>query len=283
MKSNLVTIELEEQKRIALDILKSLYSFCKENNLKIYLAYGTLLGAVRHKGFIPWDDDIDILMPRKDYEILLQTYKGPSYYQIYHHGNSKTYNKAFASLNDTRTFKEEYVIRNKFRNDLCINVDIFPIDNIPNSDFERKNLLNKAINKARLLQCLVWKYSKGSSFMGTIQKNIGITIMRLGEFFGVVSLNKMLNNFTRLLKAYNETPTTFVGCLANPLINKEKEIMPSHIFEGERYLTFEGLEFPVPNNYDEFLKCIYGSYMQLPPIEKRKPHHLCKCYWRNRK
>lgn len=280
MESKIRPIDITQQKLLALEILKSLYSFCKENNLKMYLAYGTLLGAVRHKGYIPWDDDIDVLMPRKDYEILLKSYVGPEYYRLYHNGNSSTYNKAFATLNDIRTYKEEYMIREKYRDDLCVNVDIFPFDNMPDVENEQRKFFDRILNKAKILQCLVWKYSKGSTFFKTLQKNIGITIMRLGEALGIISLRKMLDNTTKLLTKYNTQDTMYVACGANPLINQMKEIMPSDIFAGERYLEFEGVEFPVPYKYDEFLRRIYGSYMQLPPVEKRRPHHLSKCYWR---
>lgn len=273
-------IPIEQQKLIALEILKDLWAFCKRNNLRIFLAYGSLIGAIRHKGFIPWDDDIDVLMPREDYEILLNSYPATSRYKLYHNGNNPTYTKAFASLNDIRTCKLEYNVRDKFSKDLCINVDIFPLDNMPDSPAEQKKVLSLALDRDRKLQCLTSKYKKGRTFSSTIKKFMGISVMRFFELIHIISLQSYLERTIHLIKNNVNSNTGWVACLSNPWINKSKEIVPRELFESKIMVEFEGLEFPAPIGYDKFLKSIYGDYMKLPPVSERVPHHLCKCYWR---
>lgn len=136
-------IYFQEQKLIALEILKFVHRFCRDNNLRMFLSYGTLLGAIRHKGFIPWDDDVDIMMPRKDYEILLKSFPEHPRYKLQCIKNDPKYTKAFATINDIRTFKEEYTIRNKFNKNLCINIDIFPFDTFPDDNQELRKFKNQ--------------------------------------------------------------------------------------------------------------------------------------------
>lgn len=121
-------IETEEMKKLELDMLIDVAKFCDENDIRYYLSGGTLLGAVRHKGFIPWDDDIDISMPRPDYLKFVSTYNGSSeFYQVQSIENNDKYWRTFAKVFDTRTYLKEDAIRMP-KDGNGVFIDIFPID-----------------------------------------------------------------------------------------------------------------------------------------------------------
>lgn len=147
MKKN---IEVEELKRIQTDILNFVDGFCKKNGLRYWLAYGTLLGAVRHKGYIPWDDDIDILMFREDYEKFVTTFKDERYKVFATEVNAK-YPYPFAKVGDTATYFEEEI---KDAIDTGVNIDVFPLDYIPEdrvkSATKRRDFLQKVWMLKRL-------------------------------------------------------------------------------------------------------------------------------------
>ena len=122
-------IGIEELKRIQIGILKHLDAFCNENNLKYFMCGGTLLGAVRHKGFIPWDDDIDIMMKREDYDKLIELYpkNDNSNFKLFSYELDKSFPYPFAKMDDFRTIFEEE-INDSYK--IGVNIDIFPIDYI---------------------------------------------------------------------------------------------------------------------------------------------------------
>ncbi len=273
--TNLKPIDIELEKKLALDILVYVADVCKKQGLKMYLAYGTLIGAIRHNGYIPWDDDIDIWMPREDYDKLLNNFPKHPYYKVLHYGNCPTYNKMFATVNDIRTLKSEYVIRKKFRMDLSVNIDIFPLDSVPDDLTERDRYFKRSDLLTNELQCLTWVFSRGKTLKSTILKNLGIVYMRTMEALGITTLPKFLDNFTNFLKSYNkDTSTEYVGYGGLPRIFKRDA------FAETIEKDFEGIIFPIPKGYDSILRAEYGDYMQLPPIDKQKPHHTCNLYWR---
>lgn len=143
LMEHLRELTVEEHKKIALDILIEIAKFCDENKISYYLAYGTLVGAVRHKGFIPWDDDIDIQMPRNDYEKFVRRFNaGHKHLQVV----SPTDNAAkhtFAKVIDTRTVKVENGINYKDNEYLGIDVDVFPLDGQPDDEKEYKKYYKK--------------------------------------------------------------------------------------------------------------------------------------------
>lgn len=274
-------IDTAEQKQIALDILIEFAKFCDEHSLKYFLAYGTLIGAVRHKGYIPWDDDIDVLMPRKDYEWFIHNFKGHPYYKVMANEINPNYGKLFAVLNDTRTVKTEKLTRKRCVGTVCVNIDIFPVDYLPDNYDEQIELLRKVRSIENKLACLTYAYGGGRTFLTTIRKNIGIFIYRMLETFNIVTTRKLARQHRRLLSQYSGTNTA--GCFANTGFDGMQEVMPLKCFQDQIDMEFEGRMFKVPKEYDLMLTTYFGDYMQLPPEEERGSNHTNRCYWKEDK
>lgn len=272
-------IDTPEQKRIALDILVEFAKFCEAHSLKYYLTYGTLIGAVRHKGYIPWDDDIDVWMPRKDYETFIHSFQGHPYYEVMANEINPNYGKLFAVLNDTRTVKTEKLTRKRCEGTVCVNIDIFPVDYLPDNADEQIELLRKVKSIENKLACLTYAYGRGRTFLSTIRKNIGIFIYRTLDTFNIITTRKLARQHRRLLSQYSDTNTA--GCFANTGFNGMEEVMPLKCFQDQIEMEFEGHILKVPKEYDYILRHIYGDYMQLPPESERVSIHSNICYWKD--
>lgn len=258
-------IEVEELKQIQLDILKFVDEFCKDNNLRYFLAYGTLLGAVRHKGYIPWDDDIDILMFREDYEKFVTTFVDANYKVFATELNPK-YPYPFAKVGDTRTYFEEEI---KDVIDTGVNIDIFPLDYLPEDKVKnitkKRNFLQKIWIAKRLPRL------KRRGFV----KNAVLAVSQL--LLSVFSIRFIVKQLEKNAKKYNLRKTSICG---NVAYGYDPDIYPSADFEESVCLTFENTAFPCPKNYDNVLKIMFGDYMKLPPKEKQVSHHHFIAYWK---
>jgi len=272
-------IDINTQKEIAYNILIYFDKVCRKHKLRYYLAYGTLLGAVRHKGFIPWDDDIDVMMPREDYNRLLTIFPEHPYYKIMDISINSNYGRLFGVLNDIRTIKEEKLLRKRSNDKMSINIDIFPLDFLPEDYKMQAELLKKVRTIEKSLACLTYRYGRGRTFMSTVKKNIGIAFFRTLEALHLISIKKLKKKHDLLLSKFNSN-SKVIGSLTNTQFNGIKEFMPRSYFEEAIELEFEGLKFYVPKEYDAILTHIYGNYMTLPPIEKRFSHHTSICKYR---
>lgn len=271
-------INIDEQKELEIKILDFFVEICNQNNLTYFLAGGTLLGAIRHKGFIPWDDDVDVMMPREDYEKLLTIFPSHLYYKLLHFGNTHNYPKAFGTINDSRTFKPEDNIRMKCRHILGVNIDIFPIDNLPNNKDEIHQYFQEVSKMAHKVFCITYSYGKGKNLWLSIKKIVGIFIYRLLEFVGIISIDEMINEYNILAQRYNGKETRMCGVTCSYIYGEGEANVKDDYFPAKR-APFEKKEYNIPANYDSYLRGLYGDYMQLPPIEKRVAHHAT-CYWK---
>lgn len=271
-------IETEELKRLELDILDFFVNICKQNHLTYFLSGGTLLGAIRHKGFIPWDDDIDVMMPRIDYEKLIQIFPEHPYYKFLYHGNTHNYPTPFGTINDSRTCKPERFLRKKCRHIIGVNIDVFPIDDLPDSKAEISSYYKQISKVAKQVYCITYAYRKGYSKRFTLQKNGGIFCYRLLELLGLTSIDKVVGKYCSLAQKYNGIKSNWCGVTTTNNYgegeaNNKKDYYPI------QELLFEGKKYCIPANYDTYLRGLYGDYMQLPPKEKQIPHHAY-CYWK---
>ena len=255
---------LSDVKEIALDILKHFRQFCYDNNIRFYLSNGTLLGAIKYGGFIPWDDDIDVFVPREDYDRLIAIYQDSEKYKLFSSERVLKYKFPFAKLCDTETLKIEENINNGV--DLGVDIDIFPLDSCS------EHILLKTIQrKIRIYQagCILSKFeaSKGRP----PHKRLVIDICRLigFGFFG--------NKLTKTIEKEITLGNKYKGCLMWPIYGK-REIIPAEVFSDTIEVDFEGEKFPAPIGYDIYLRSLYGDYEKDPPMEKQKSHHKYKAY-----
>ena len=257
-------LTINEQREIQLTVLQNVANYCEQNNLRYFLAYGTLIGAIRHNGYIPWDDDIDIAMPRPDYDLFMKSFNQEyDYTKVLEMSISKKYGIPFAKAYDNRTWIDELHYK---PDEYGVFVDIFPIDGIKGtSQFKKMDRLNK------LLHIKKANYTRRSSFK-IIRNFIGKIILL------PFSIHDRLERMDKIARQYPFGTTPKAGLISVPY--GIREIVDTSVFEQTTYHEFEGLLFRIPTGYDVWLKSIYGDYMQLPPEEKRIPHHVLDAYWK---
>ncbi|CDZ24935.1 LICD protein family superfamily protein [[Clostridium] cellulosi] len=265
-ENTLRTLQLEELK-----ILKVIIDICNRHNLRYCLIGGTLLGAVRHKGFIPWDDDIDIGMPRPDYEKFLQQaqkeLKEPLAVKCFKF--TPNYKYSFARVDTSEIQIETNSTNTKKIENLW--VDIFPIDAMPNNKF-----LSFLHQKRLLFLRLMSKYSVFNEVVGQNKKNrpwYEKALIALGNKINPDRFMDYKKWYTKLDNAYKKYPYETADVVGNLCgVYKMHELVPKSYFEPFKTLEFEGMTVFVPNEYDKYLKHIYGDYMKLPPEDKREQH-----------
>lgn len=258
------SLQLNEIKAISLGILKHFKSFCEENDLQFYLSNGTLLGAIKYKGFIPWDDDIDVLMPREDYDKFLEVYCDSEKYRLFSRERVAKFKFPFAKLCDMTTIKEEDNIDNGVS--LGVDIDIFPLDNCT------LHICEPGIQKritANYLGCCLSKFK--STGKRAFYKR---WIIRYCQYRGFDHFHQKLSQIVKKETSFGETHK---GCLIWPVYGK-REILPAEVFSDTVWVEFEGERFPAPIGYDAYLRSLYGAYEKDPPREKQKTHHDFKAY-----
>lgn len=265
---NLFTPELKE---IALGILSEVADFCEKNDIRYYLVCGTALGAVRHNGFIPWDDDIDIGMPRPDYERFAQMYHSEAF-PLYTNQRDKKYPYTFGKVCDSKTILIEKNIQKPYP--MGVYIDIFPMDGLPDDPQKRKKHLSRVDWHLRVLS---WKRISTQKKIGSIHKIIQC-IAKL--VLAPIPISTLIRRFEKSLKRYDYESGKYVGHLVTRSYWGKTE-KPREIFEPYYKHPFEDCEFRVPRDYHQYLTLEYGSYMELPPKEKQVTHHGFDAYWKS--
>ena len=263
-------LTLKEQQKIMLDMMKSIHTFCTKNKIRYVLLYGTLLGAVRHKGFIPWDNDMDIGIPRPDYDKLLNLLNtgekmGEHYYHL-HYTNDNNYHYQIIRICDDRTLVRPVYIRDQ-PNKMGVWVDIFPIDGIP------QNNPSGLFHKIRLTINL--KIQIADIYSIREKKDIA---NRLGNLCCRIFPNVKKRNF-RIDSICRKTSFDVAKYVAD-MSDRDGNVIPmdKDDFNSAVLLEFEDATFYCPAKWDEYLKKAYGDYMKLPPENKRFTHET-GCRW----
>lgn len=258
-------LSIDECKKIQLSILEHIDLVCKTNNIKYFLCGGSLLGAIRHKGYIPWDDDIDIMLLRNDYNRLVELLEKDDRYKYFSHINTNDYNYPFAKVLDTQTYIIEKHADHKIEG-LGINVDLFPIDGLPNNEKDRREHYRKILKIRNYYYFSLSDSCPSSSnvFKKNIKKIVWLYARKRGWKY-------WLNKLIVLAEKFEVSTSEYVGCLVAGY--GERETYHKSIYDEQLIVPFEEYKFAIPQGYDEYLSCLYGNYMELPPEDKRVTRH----------
>lgn len=265
----------DELKQIEFKILKEIHEICVANGLRYSLCGGTLLGAVRHKGFIPWDDDIDIFMPRPDYnKFIAYCLSNETRFRLVSTEADPKYSYLFAKAIDPNTVIQEL---NGNRNDveLGVFVDIFPIDGLGDTYEQAKKNFKKSSFNRELLVAYNWKKFFRSKTHSVIYEPIRFAFYLMSRLSNSKKLIDRIQS-TYPSKSFDESQYAGVICGGY----RQKEILPTKIYAEFDKMLFEGQEFMTIKNWEAYLGSIYGNFMQLPPEEKRVTHHTFKAYYK---
>lgn len=274
-------LTLEEIKQYQLDILDAFDAFCKENDLEYQLAYGTLLGAVRHQGFIPWDDDIDLMMPNDDYyrliDILNTRKNGGMLTDRYRLADISIesdipYHQGFGKIYDTKTTVASSSLKGDLGTKEGVFVDIFRIDGIPQNPTKYQKMLKKA-NFFNEMAYYSSRKPTRSDFSFRNPKQL----LQTASFYRKARKHPTsywLKNFDAVLRS---CPSCKKAARAYDI---KGSLMDGGLYDFEDnpwfptvLLPFEGKEYPAPAQYEKILRRYYGNYWELPPEDKRKPSH----------
>lgn len=267
MKTPLRELQLAE-----LEILKDIVKVCELNDIEYFLSGGTLLGAVRHKGFIPWDDDVDIAMPREDFEKFIRI--APEMLSVEH--KLKTYQLEDTFLSYVPKVVNESILvedlSGMIRKEIPAWVDVFPLDGITDSPFI------KPIFKVRLLyrRC-IYKISCFEDIVAVAEldrplvERVIIFLCKNLKIQKLFSTKKQLIKLDKLLKTYDSVSSNYYMNFMGAY--KLKQIVHKDIYGNGGKYRFEQYEFNGPEDYDSYLKHFYGDYMELPPKSKRNKHY----------
>lgn len=265
-------ISLEQQRQIQLDILKNVDCFCKEKSIDYSLAFGTLIGAVRHHGYIPWDDDVDIMMTRENYEKFRSLYKSEDY-PLVDLKNDETHPVPMGKVYDSRTY---FYYRENIKRKYGLFVDVFPFDRVPDELAERKKWLQ-----------LVQKYIKYNTYKNNtfsyLFSSSSLKDRILGSIIKVFLSRKNIHKkLEALYSKYQNNNGLSLSVPAVMVMSKENQskVFPESIFHDYISIDFEGEQFESIKDYDSFLKIYYGNYMELPPVEQRVGKHGIVAYYK---
>lgn len=237
----------KEVKESQLNILRCVKRICENNGLHYYLAYGTLLGAVRHQGFIPWDDDIDVYIPIADLKPFVELVKQEEDFHIVSTAVGDDYYDMISKMYDCNNICDS----NQFpmQTSAGVSIDVFPLFGLPDTEDKIADY-----------------YQELRDAEANVNNNI----------YDQEACRVAAGNFFELMAKYDIASAKYVGNLLSPY--PMKEICPADWFQESQELKFETETFSVPVGYDGYLHKVYGDYMQLPPEDQRREHHFYHVY-----
>ena len=270
---------LQEIKDVSFEILKDVHKFCVENNIKYTLQGGSLLGAIRHKGFIPWDDDIDIAMPRRDYDRFIKSYKSEKGYLAFSRelpGSKDVFISYTRVCEMKNTFVDDsssvWTLRKK-----GVWIDVFPLDGVEEDVRKRTKRIKRIYLLWKLCNVYKSRYCCYSSSMSSWGK-IKMTTKKLMSYFIPVSVLDMH------IRKCRELPFERSQYYSNLsfMLYRDREIHKVSVLNELLLVPFCDSSFYAMRGFDEALREKFGNYMQLPPVEKQfAAHGQYRYYWLN--
>lgn len=257
----LVTTERKKLFAVLLDILVEFDAVCRKHNLTYFMDGGSLIGTIRHKGFVPWDDDIDVVMPRADYEKFIKL--GSEFNEPYFLQNAYTDKDFFYAPTRIRNSKTTALVEMfAYRNfNQGVWLTIFPLDKIAVEDGEDNY---KKINQLNI---------ENSTYMRMTNPNLTEKDkIRVQNYSGRNPMDTY-EEIHRIASMHENEDTPYIGTMIITVVNYKRKLLNPKSFRDVEYKEFEGIKVPVPIGYDDVLKTEYGNYMELPPIDERGLWH----------
>lgn len=267
MKANEI-FDIKKYQSILIEMVEVFDEYCRKNNIRYTLCGGSLLGAVRHKGIIPWDDDLDVIMPRPDYIRFLELSKKSfiENYSIIDYSNKDYYYLPMAKMVDDRTLLIEMEENRKCP--IGVNIDIFPIDAIPNDDSKQEELYKK--HRSLLKKAY---FANRYPFAKSALKSIYYFFRYFTYCYYHIFYNghMLLKKADELISQENYHKSAKVRIYTS--YQHHNKVFDKRVFDEFTDLEFSGLKLMCIKDYDTYLKSLFGDYMKLPPIEKQVCHH----------
>lgn len=270
----MIKLSMNEIRKIQLDILINIDKWCRDNNITYFLDFGTLLGAVRHKGYIPWDDDIDICMLRKDYEFFIENFNKERIdsLAVLHNSIDNLFPYEYAKVHNLNTILVENA---NYKYNIGVNVDLFVLDSVHSLDEALQ------INKKNSIYRYLFKYNL-SFFLktnkGMVKEFIKFNLRMIKKIIpNICSYKYITKNIDSNSKVNaHSSDCMYLANLSQRWFNNE--LLPREYYTKTTELIFENYKFLAPFNYDAVLTILYGNYLELPPLEERETHHSYEAY-----
>ncbi|WP_421017322.1 LicD family protein [Furfurilactobacillus cerevisiae] len=250
-------LSTEDVRQRFLEMMDHVQELCSKNKLNLFMDGGTLLGAVRHHGFIPWDDDVDFVLWRQDYETLLALLRKDKKYRLMDL-NSSEYPYTYAKLIDPETKVDEAGAGDIGGYGLFI--DFFPLDNIPSGKIRQELFVRKIITMRKISRGASEKYS-----LKSVYKRVGVKLLQH------VNAHKLAVKVNDKAQRYNKRDTEVCFDL---LGTNNYKLYQSAWFSRAVPMKFEGHDYYAPVNFQAYLHSLYGNYMEIPDADHRETHHL---------
>lgn len=269
MKKNEVNKEVQ---KLTLSLLKVFINICEKNNLRYFITGGSLIGVLRHGGFIPWDDDIDIGMPRSDYEKFLKILDMdmPVGYGICNRFTDKNWHFAMSQFVDMESEIEINLAEQKRIAHIWI--DVFPLDGLPTNDFLRFIRVKNILIHRYLVQIAHITTQVDAHRKRPIIEKIILKIFKIIPVGKLLNTTIILNHLEKILCKTNYDEAKYVGNMLGRY--REKEVVPKKYFGIPKKGTFENIKVNIPQYSDKLLTTLYGNYMELPPKKERVAHNV---------
>jgi len=265
----------------ALEVLKQLTDLCQAQGWRYFLTYGSMLGAVRNQGVIPWDDDIDIMMPRPDYEKLRTYFKQNAEalmpLKLFEKETVPEYPHMIARISDQRY---HLIFNNEKDYGIGLFVDIYPLDGVGN-DFEEAV---RQVDKAKRIASLCFLTGRKSFAVDNTKSKLKM-LLKVPTYFWAKMMGNShyIRKLEKVAKIHDYDDSAYVACVSWPAGKKEgrqRDVFKKEVFENLVDVPFEDTTMKIPQQYDHFLSVTYGDYMQPPPEDKRTTNHTYTAYKR---